>query len=112
MGTRFTVFALLVSLIVQSILTIGCGAESLSLPASDEVQIVAIDLSDSASAEDYCTRCGGPLTATGCCAHGLPLTAAIVEVPRPSSSLSISAVVALPVPERNPSSLFRPPIPA
>jgi hypothetical protein len=112
MGTRLGVLALLISLIVQSLLTIGCGPEGLGLPAGDEVQVVAIDLSDSASVENYCSRCGGPLTATGCCAHGLPLTAAVMELPEASAALSISAVDAPLFPGRNPPSLFRPPIPA
>ena len=112
MGTRLGVFALLISLIVQSLLTIGCGPEGLGLAAGDEIQFVAADATDHANVEDFCSRCGGPRTATGCCAHGLPLTAAVAELPGASPALGISAVDALPFPERNPSSLFRPPIPA
>lgn len=109
---RLGVFALLISLIAQSLLTIGCGPDGLGSFPGDEVQVVAADAADSAAVEEYCSRCGGLRTATGCCAHGLPLTAAVVKVPRAFPAPSISAVDALPSPQRNPLTLFRPPIPA
>jgi hypothetical protein len=112
MGTRLGVFALLISLTVQSILTIGCGTEDLRLAAGDDVQFVAAQLPDSVSLEKYCSSCGGLRTATGCCAHGVLLTSDIVRLQPTSLPSGISSLDALPSAQRNPSSLFRPPISA
>jgi hypothetical protein len=111
MGTRFAVFALLISLIVQSVLTISCGPDGLGLAIGDEAPIVAADAPGTASAAEYCSRCGGLRTATGCCAHGLPLAAVTVEVPEPFLALNVSAADDLSFPQGTPPTLFRPPIP-
>ena len=112
MGTRLVVLALLISLIVQSVLTIGCGADDLRLAAGGELQFVAAEAPETVSLEKYCSSCGGLRTATGCCAHGVPLTTGIAELPQTLLPSGISSLDALPSPQRNPSSLFRPPIPA
>ena len=111
MGTRLAVFTLLISLIVQSVLTIGCGPDGLGQIPDDQVHVVAVDASD-VHLEGYCSSCGGLRTSTGCCAHGLPLTAAVIVLPSTSFASDISPSAAPLFPQRNPSSLFRPPIPA
>jgi len=108
--TQLGVFALLISLLAQSLLTIGCGPDGLGSAVGDEVQVVAVDAPHSVIPEEYCNRCGGLRTGTGCCAHGLPLTAAIVELPGSSLALDVSALDPPLLAGRTPSSLFRPPI--
>jgi hypothetical protein len=108
--TRLGVFVLLISLTVQSLLTFGCGPDGFGLAAQDEAQVVAADLLHSAALEEYCTQCGGPRTATGCCAHGIPMAATVVDLPQPFLAVETFALDALAFPQRNLSTLFRPPI--
>jgi hypothetical protein len=111
MGTRLAVFTLLISLIVQSVLTLGCGPDGLGQMPDDKVHVIAVYAPDT-QLEAYCSSCGGLRTSTGCCAHGLPLAAAVIVLPRTFFASSIVVTSAPLFPQRSPSSLFRPPIPA
>lgn len=108
MLVMFTIFA-------QSLLTIGCGLDELPSDQSAAVTVAAelpaaFGSDDASAAPDKCVACGGLVTLSGCCAHGVALSQRLPELSAAKAALLLPAAVLSDLPQDSPSDLFRPPI--
>jgi hypothetical protein len=114
-------FLLVISMLAQSLTTLGCELEQLSYfagPDSASLQMglpdvpsfVALSIDADGTTPGICTRCGGLITATGCCAHGIPMVVVALKFPVPSATSQLVAAGISGIAQYTPSDLFRPPI--
>jgi hypothetical protein len=99
--------------LLQPLLTTGCGLDELSSNASAALVAelpAALDSEPGEVSQDTCAACGGLTTPGGCCAHGIALFQRIPELFALKSPALLPTGGLFDLPQESPPDLFRPPI--